>query len=587
MPVALCQNASKNNLLWAIGANAVILAFFLLFTTMKYAETDDSSLSSAIALNGYYYFTFTNYFLNALVGFIQKITPFWNAWVGCQISFSFIAFVAISYAFFEKARDSLWMKFLGVLIVVIFAYDHYASIQFSQTAALLMVAGTLLTIHAIINTSGKPALLIGCLLFLIGTWYRFSGVYAALCFAAIFAAFSAFCYRKELFRLLSDDKAKRIQIALVVVFVFMAFATHEASQKIDRQTPELKAYTEYNSARAQFMDHPKPDYDENAAFFEELGISKAAYTLMGLWVLDYNTVASLENLKKINEFQSSGQRDSFDIKMLVYQYLKKTRDHVRDFTHRGINTIFLMMLAVFALIAIRFRYWPKFIVFALAYLALYLYLYYLGHRPYRASYIIDLAAIAWCAYSIHIEHLRPVFVTLLTEKTKRRASVAVVILLTAATGFLLNSSDDLNISPSNIAQPPIKEAGEIGQYINSHPEKVFVFTTRTNSINKYRTDNYSTPLMPLSETAGNTFSFGGWSITSPYHQGRLAKQNLANVFGDIIDNESVFVVEFADERIQLFEDFFTEYYAPPGKTIFFDKIETGGDVKLWQVKTKP
>lgn len=76
-------------------------------------------------------------------------------------------------------------------------------------------------------------------------------------------------------------------------------------------------------------------------------------------------------------------------------------------------------------------------------------------------------------------------------------------------------------------------------------------------------------------------------MKSPYHKKRLEERNLTNVFGDIIDNESVYIVEFDDERIQMFEQFFNDHYATAGKAIYLEQAESVGDVFLWQVKTSP
>ena len=571
------------NLFWAIVINVAILIVFLVFTDLQYSTNDDRTLALAIGQRGYFFFPFTNYFLNVLVAFIQKITPFWNAWVGCQIVFSFAAFTAITYVYCKNNQDSLWIRSLGVSIVLIFAYDHYAVFQFSQTAALLMVAGSLLIIQSFQKTNW-PTMIAGGVMLCIGTWYRYSGIYAVLCFSAIYIVYLIIQNRKRFRTLKNKDKGKLIHIVALAALLFAIILTNQVSKKIDTSTPELKLYTEYNSVRAHFTDYPRPTYNDNKRFFQELGISKNDYSLMQVWFLDANTTASLENLKRIIQLQKQMEQEEFGLSSPMKKFLSDEKKGVVNLGKRGINTIFLIMLAIIIVVVARVKYWPLYIVFMGAYIALYLYLYTLGRIPYRATYVIDLAAIIWCAYSIRTNSFKSVFLRAFSEKTRRRVSMTVSLVMIAATCLILNIGGFLQIGQA-AETPSAKEIGAMYQYINDHPEKSFILSTRASGLNREGNPSYHYPLKPLTTSNENSFSFGGWTMMSPYRNESLARKGLSNVFGDIVDNESVYVVEFADERIQMMEQFFTDHYAPPGKTIYFEHVEDIGEFPLWQVKT--
>ena len=584
MPVTRI-NTSRTNLFIAIIINAAILIVFLLFTKLQYETNDDYALSAAISQRGYPFFPFSNYFLNTFVAFVQKLTPFWNAWVGCQIVSSFISFVAITYVFFEKTKEGLWVRLLGICIVLVFAYDHYTMFQFTKTSALLMVAGSLLTIYALQYTVSKKILLIGGILLCLGAWYRFTGLYAALCFVAVYAIISVIQNRKQIRLLLKNEKQKWTQIAIIIAVLFVIFLTNQLSIKIDVSSNELQAYSDYNSARSRFMDYPMPGYKANEEFFKGLGISDIDYGLMQNWFLDNNTVASLENLRQINQLQESIQKESINFSTLILNFLHVTKTHLLGSDKYGINTRFLFLLGVLILATTRIKRYPQFAFLALAYFVLNLYLFSIERSLYRATYVIDLAAAVWCVYSIRPGDQRTFFSKKCNGEQKIRlakllASVVIILIVGLNIGgFLKQQTPGENVSYQT-------NSGILMQYINSHPDKVFVFYNTASSLYNFGQYYYLNPIKPLPYGfQDNVFGFGGWSMMSPYINDRMEQKNLSNVFGDIVDNKSVYVIDIDVDNIWMREQFFTEHYAPPNETIYYQRVDTIGGFPLWQVKT--
>ena len=577
------SKTSRRSLAWAICVNVVILAAFLSFTDLRYSSNDDYTFSQAIGLNDYFFFPFSNFFLNAFIGLIQKITPFWNAWVGMQIAFSFIAFVAVCYVFFEKTKDSPWVRSLGVCIVLAFAYDHYTVFQFTQTSALLITAGAILVMHSLILASGMIPLAIGGALLCIGTWYRFSGLYVVLCFAAIFAFCFAIQNRKQILFSLQRDKKKRTQIIAVILLAIIVLITKQVSGKIDTSTAGLKAYSEYNSARSQFIDYPKPDYLANEAFFQSLGISENDYALMARGTLDPNTTATLENLRQINQLQKDERNTAAGLPSLIYVFLKDTRNSILEIDKRGVNALFLVFLAILVLLAVRFRSLPVFLLFAGAYVALHLYLYYIGRFPYRAFYCIDLAASVWCAYSIRSSDLRSFFEG---RKGKGKSRLYFVAAILVSIVLVLNTYGISRISSMNEDASGL-DSNKLMHHIMDNPENSFLLI---DTAPYYRGQYYySNPIKPLPENFQNNLLilYGGFRTMSPYNEQLMARNNLTNFFSDIVDNESVYIISNNPNWIRVSEQFYTDHYAPPGKTICFQEIGDIGGFNLWQVKTAP
>jgi len=578
------KDTSRTNFLLSVFINFIILLVFMYLTNLKYGTNDDFALSQAVVQRGYFFFTYTNYFLNAFVAFVQEITPFWNAWVGCQLAFSFLSFVVITFIFLEKTKESAYIRILGICIVLIFAYNHYTVFQFTQTASLLMVTGLVAMVQGAIHSSGQKMLILGGALFCIGTWYRNSGVYVPLGFAAIFALFFIIVHRKQFSFDLFKNRSVQIKIAILIsVFLVMGISDN-LSTKISMSTDDLRVYSEYNSARARFMDYPKPDYAENVEFFQALGISENDYNLMRSWILDSDTVASLENLKQINQVQQSLNRNLPDIPSSIHRFFSDTKHSILNLDMRGIDTIFLLIIAAMIMILTRFRYWSFFILFAVTYVLSYLYLYYIGRTPFRATYIIDLSAVIWCAYSIRSIHNRPYFNKERNKNSKTLIPKLAAIAILSASIFVIAISGHLK--PTPVANDvDIANSDQLMSYISSHPDITFMSSSGVNATYRLGQYYYINPLAPIPKGfQDNIFSFGGWTMMSPYQKERLATRNLTNLFGDIVDNEHIYVIETDDMQRQREELFFNEHYALIDKTIYFESVEQVGIFSLWKIK---
>ena len=108
---------------------------------------------------------------------------------------------------------------------------------------------------------------------------------------------------------------------------------------------------------------------------------------------------------------------------------------------------------------------------------------------------------------------------------------------------------------------------------------MYVFATSE----KCNTESYAHPLMPPDADA-NAVSFGGWGTLSPYLMDRLKAYDLDNVFGDVIDNENVYVIE--DKRVESMEEYFNRWYADPADPstkIHYEAVDKVDGYQIWQV----
>lgn len=245
----------------------------------------------------------------------------------------------------------------------------------------------------------------------------------------------------------------------------------------------------------------------------------------------------------------------------------------------GIHIVILLGLALLAIVRLRPGYWFYVIALGAAAVCLYLFLYYLGRPAYRTSYIIDLAATFWLLYYIDPERYRKGksgaeqagFVT-------RAAAVLVslVVMLAAAAGCW--TGYERGISKHDSIASQIRPA-ELTKQIAADPDHTYVFSTRQ----KKNLSSYAHPLK-APEADANVLTFGSWGTKSPYILNKMKARGLNNVFGDIIDNDSVYVID--GKNREKMEEYLTRWYGDEQTQICYEEAGEIDGYQLWRVVSR-
>ena len=128
---------SKQNLIKSLVINAVILIAMLILTNMAYETNDDYAIASRLAA-GYPYVGFVNYYLCKVLIAVQRMIPAVNWYVIFMIAASFAAFTCILYTIFNAGTSRI-IRIASAVMVAFFAFDHYSTVQFTKTAALVLL----------------------------------------------------------------------------------------------------------------------------------------------------------------------------------------------------------------------------------------------------------------------------------------------------------------------------------------------------------------------------------------------------------------------------------------------------------------
>lgn len=571
----------RNNWVKAIIINAVILILILLLTDMSYETNDDYAISNRI-LAGSPFVEFTDFFLCSALIAVQKWLNFINVFVLFQIAASFAAFVMITKLGLDLPR-SFWIRAGMVLIIAVYSFDHYAMIQFTKTSGLLAVAGMLLIVDAIVHKRSWIYYLWALLFMYLSTMLRFEMCIFPICFAGLYLLMRMIHGRKKILSEGYLTPGKMISYVLVLVLLGGAACVHFASDMQNQKTDELRDYIYYSTYRSYVVDYPIYEhFKEHPEEYSGIDITENDFKLIDNWYFDYDGAASAERLtaiKKVYDHSKTAEKTSY--LSAAKKFVRHTIKSLKKMDESGIHIAILLVLALVAAVRMKPKYWWYIICAGLGAVAFYLMLYGMGRPAYRVTDIVDLSATIFLLHAMEDE-----FFWRGPDPEKRRALhmtgrvfgiACSVVMLAALCGGLWLEHGRCMDHASDI-EKKLRPAA-LSERIAGDLDHMYVFSTRE----KCNTKTYAHPLS-VPDLDQNVVTFGGWGTLSPYLTDRLGAYDLTNVFGDIIDNDLVYVIE--DKRVSSMEEYFNRWYGGSGDgeyTIRYEPVDQVDGYRIWKV----
>ena len=264
----------RYNWLISAGINLVILIAVILCTHMVYETNDDYAIASRIA-DGYPEVNFVNYYLCRVLIRLQGLMPGINAYVAAQMFCSYVSFTCILKMIMD-ATDRRWVRIVAVLTIAAFSIDHYCTIQFTKTAALLIVAGLMILADSITRKRHAGYYIIGIMLLYIGVAFRIDGLIAAIGFTGLYLLKWLLENRRTVVK---DGYFKPARLVLYVVLIALiggCYGFEHMSYKANIASDELKTYKEYSILRSAVVDYPLYEYYEEYRYISHYFVCEAA-----------------------------------------------------------------------------------------------------------------------------------------------------------------------------------------------------------------------------------------------------------------------------------------------------------------------
>ena len=191
-------NFLKSKWFFSVVINIIILAFCVAVSSFSYENYNDYKNSISISHFHYYYNNNINYILCILIGSVQFILRNFNCYVLALVMLSWVAFTGFTYVFADKFGKKIALLF-SLLLNVLFALNHYADVESSKTAAILLASGFLMILNAIRNKRYNLPCWIGVSQIVFGSFLSFEYFFIALGFA--FAYFLADMISKRKYKI--------------------------------------------------------------------------------------------------------------------------------------------------------------------------------------------------------------------------------------------------------------------------------------------------------------------------------------------------------------------------------------------------
>lgn len=558
------KNVMQNNWIKAIIVNLIILVLVMLITNPAYETNDDFAISSRIAA-GYPYVGFINYFACKILIPIQQMFPSVNIFVVSQIVFSFVAFVFVLKLFMDSAKNKVSVLAIAFAIML-FAFDHYCTIQFTKTAALILVTAMLVLIDSMLNKRSTAYYVYSMLLLFIGVTFRPDSLICAIGFAGIYLVVWVVTNRKQL---IPEGYLSAKKIAIYVMLLALIGASYgyfQISEKINESTPALKAYSDYSELRSDVVDYPIYDYyEENRDAYEKIGISENDLYMLDHWYLDYDGAASSKNLTAILAVDSNSQKEAYTVSMAFKDFAKETLGDIHNLSFTGIHVVMLSVIALWLIIALKPKHWIYVLLLGGFVICLYVAVYYMQRPVYRALYIGDIGGVIWLLYYLNNN--------LGGSKRGRSTGIIAIIIMLVLAIPVCDGCQGLEKSASRHVMAP-----EMSKYITNNHDKYYVFSASEKKF----PETYLDPLKsPGKDSEKNVIGAGSWGTGSPYVLNKMGVYGIRNPIRDLIDNENAFYV--GNANIDRLNEYYNKWYGDKDSRIVLKQIDDVAGKAIWKV----
>ena len=556
------KEKKRINWLYSAAINTAVLALILALTEIVYETNDDFAISQMI-YDGYPYVRFVNYFMSRVIIFFQGFFPGVNMFMLVQMAAGFIAFTVLVKIFLDR-RDNNIELILAVMLVAYFSLDHYSSIQFTKTAAILMTAGLIWAADNYTHERSVPVYIAAFIMYYSGVAFRARGMFPAIGYAGIYILIWWIFNHEEVFA--KDRRKKEFGlIALILIILVVPYGIDMVSDNINAGTPELKYSREYQNERVWITDYPLMDFEESKEKYDAIGINENDIFLIDRWVFDYEGGAALENIKAINEINRPHVSESMSLVKAVKRTLRDAFYSIVNRTFSGAHIVIALALAVYILCANRPRTRWYILMFGAMTVAVYISIYYMQRPQYRALYLGEFSAVFWMMYA-----------SVTGEKTVRPAGLKAGAAILAAAILLMiwpaKEMLDYRVSYNEGAT----ESQAVLDYYDEHPDQFFVVTTTTMGMPASYRHPLSIPSAPV-----NASDTGGWDTLTPYKLGCLAKAGVYNPVRELIDDpHMVFVGDYLVEELT---EYYNKWCCGENETIDFVKIGEVDGLNLYNV----
>ncbi len=564
----------KSNLFFSVVLNTFIMLFCINITSFSYDSIKDFYNSLYICQYHHYYSHEINYILSVFVGSIQFVLTNFNSFVLTQILLSCISFISITYVFSDKF-GKIKALFFSLLLNILFAFNHYAAINSSKTAAILLVGGLLLTLSAIRNKKYNLPFLIGIIEIILGSFFDFKYFFIACGFYVVFFVADMISKKKYKLAFRKFFWYFRPFLLVLLLLVSTVVGLNRYSYSVNNASAEASDYYKYSYLTEEIGHLPYPDFDDHKIEFESVGIlSESDYELLKNGYYDKDTSLNLNALNLVTEIQE--KENSKTILTESGNIFVDLWSHFASFDCYAIVCILILItfITFIFLHKRRFAFFPVFILIS-ALISSVLMRYFHSGATYLV-YGIWLMTFTFILYSFDFENFKNferINLPSILKVKKDRIFIASLCLIAVCAGYFTVYQLNLNSVDEN------KKPKAIFAEINRHPDRYYVFDpTSIDDYIKY-TDNYIHPLWGFRDNF--LINVDGFSYFNKSNE-RLKRNYSENIYEAVLNGEKIYVID--KYMTYKKEEYFTQYYSDRNTPVIYNQINELDNYKVYKIE---
>ncbi|RKM57064.1 hypothetical protein D6853_03335 [Butyrivibrio sp. X503] len=327
----------------------ISLVFFLacvLLGRLKYSTNDDTimNLISAGAFGGEsQYLVYNNIIFGYILKVLYTVIPGVNWYLWSYLIFNLLSVIAISAVITEGFSLSV-TAFVTTALNMIFAYDFYTEIQFTQSSSFYAIAGGIILFSMIIRKKRNiPGIIVATIFVSMGVMARAAGAGIVLPFLGTACLFIPCFFKKELKNALITFA---LPLAAVVICLLANFYAYYVN-------PDWKYFSEWNNIMVEKCDHGNYNFNWDKEAYLEAGFTETDFQLLDMWVWNDTEYFNLDKLRTMQEIGEGTRKDKLRLDPEVFKY---TFQKLAESPRYGASPVVFVLLVLTSLIFFKKRY---------------------------------------------------------------------------------------------------------------------------------------------------------------------------------------------------------------------------------------
>ncbi len=563
---------NQKNIFFSIVFNVVLLAVSLVFFQVHFDIPDDALFARNIN-DGLFEILYINHYLVRVIKLLQDVIYPINAYTVINIVLSYFSMVSITYVLTDKF-DMKKSAFMTGFIYCIFGSSIYNTISFTRLPAIISLAGFMLIIHFAKQKNGFFGMIIGIVLCVLSSMYRYNVFLLVLGVSCVFVfSLSINEYfdkekteRKfvDFFKILFEPK--RIVAALVVFVV--AFSCNNVSKMVDKSTEEMQYYAQYTSLRSAVWDYQLPDYENYSDEYDKIDIDENDLAMLRLACFDdLENSLTIEKLQGLNSLKKHYYQNDINSilrnmkQVVIYEISMLLSIDIEFISLTG----FGLVIVLYLLTNNKKKFFaPLLMISAVG--VCFLYMWYINRTVFRANYAFILSATTYLMYLFDFSNSKILF-----KNRTRKIITTICIAAISVTGLIASQSRN----KCEKDYPLSKEDKQFVEYMTSHTNNKYGMIG-VESFYIGLIDNIDDAFhIEKTDYDLNCFVAAGMFYRSPAYNYLLEQFGTDNFYEYLLEDNVYLVVDNDNDVSEVVKTYLEKHYAD-GKTVDLTKIDTFG-----------